>query len=380
MTRARLSLIVSIGSVALLCAPSRATAQTAPSLGAAQTFAVLGGTSVKNTGPSVINGDLGISPGVASSITGIGTATITGVTYAGPLTLAGNAQTSRNAALGILQGEACSGPVIGAVPVGVQTFGPGVYCYSSTFLLNGPITFDAGGDPNAVFIVNVGSSLTTATFSQVLLAGGAQACNIFWAITQDATIEVSSLFVGNLIVGRDLVAKTGAQMFGRALAARDLTLDSNTVNATVCAGVAGGGACVPATTPPTITAIPSQVIPAVPTNGTVAVGFSVSGAVIPSALRVTATSSNQTLVGQDDLVITGTGSARVLTIRGANGRTGVTTITVTVTDPTVATCSTSTSFQLTIGAAVPTLPQWAMIVLTALLALAGFATIRRRAT
>src|SRR3954449_8858281 len=100
------TVFVGVAMLTLLRAPD-AMAQTAPSLGAAQSFAVLGGTSVSNTGPSVINGDLGISPGVASSITGMGAATVNGATYAGPLTLAGQAQAGRNAALVNLQGQAC---------------------------------------------------------------------------------------------------------------------------------------------------------------------------------------------------------------------------------------------------------------------------------
>jgi hypothetical protein len=142
----------------------------------------------------------------------------------------------------------------------------------------------------------------------------------------------------------------------------------------VCSS-AGGGAPVQ----PTITPIPSQVIPAVPVNGSVAVGFTISGGIIADALGVSATSSNPTLVPQSAMTITkGIGGARVLTIFAADGRSGVATITVTVTDPTN-NLSTSTSFQLTVGASsVPTLPEWAMIALTALLALGGVAAVRTR--
>ena len=97
---------------------------------------------------------------------------------------------------------------------------------------------------------------------------------------------------------------------------------------------------------------------------------------------MTATSSDTTLVPASAMVITkGAGGARTLTIRGADGRSGVSTITVTVTDPSVGTCTLAgtTSFQFAIGVtAVPTLPEWAMIALMALLALAGYAAMRRR--
>src|SRR6185436_8371045 len=122
-----------------------------------------------------------------------------------------------------------------------------------------------------------------------------------------------------------------------------------------------------------------QVIPTLPVNGSVAVGFTISGSVIADALRVTATSSDPTLVPQSAMVITkGIGGARVLTIFGADGRSGVATITVTVTEPSTTICSTSTSFQLTIGTAVPTLPEWAMLALTILLVAAGVTALRRR--
>ena len=131
--------------------------------------------------------------------------------------------------------------------------------------------------------------------------------------------------------------------------------------------------------PPTITSIANQVIPV---NGSVSVDFTIGGSIITDALVVTATSSDTTLVPASAMVITkGAGGARTLTIRGADGRSGVATITVTVTDPSVGTCTLAgnTSFQFAIGVtAVPTLPEWAMIALMALLALAGYAAMRRR--
>jgi hypothetical protein len=156
------------------------------------------------------------------------------------------------------------------------------------------------------------------------------------------------------------------------------------VDATVCSGVSGGGAgaCPTGVVLPTITAIPSQVIPVVTAGGSVAVGFSISGAVIADALSVTATSSNAALVPPGAMVITkGVGGARVLTIQGADGRSGVATITVTVTDRTVQSCAaaTSTTFQLTIGAIpVPTMPEWALTLLAVLLTCGGVFALRRR--
>jgi hypothetical protein len=198
-------------------------------------------------------------------------------------------------------------------------------------------------------------------------------------VGSSATLGTTTSFAGNILALTSITLSTGASVTGRALARNGaVTLDTNAVatngvDVTACGGA--GGASVP----PTITPIPSQVIPAVPVNGSVAVGFTIGGAIIPDALLVAATSSNPTLVPQSAMTITkGIGGARVLTIFGADGRSGVANITVTVRDP-VSNLSTSTSFQLTVGAAaVPTLPEWAMIALTALLALSGIIAVSRR--
>src|SRR6185436_4007337 len=102
-----------------------------------------------------------------------------------PLTLAGQAQNGRAAALIDLQGRSCTDT--GGTGLGTATFGPGVHCFPSSLTITGPVTLDAGGNPAAVFIFKIPISMTTATNSTMVLAGGAQACNIFWAIGSDAT-------------------------------------------------------------------------------------------------------------------------------------------------------------------------------------------------
>jgi hypothetical protein len=378
---------VCAGFAACVCGTPAAFAQTAPSLGTAQSFAVLGGSAVTNTGPSVLNGDLGISPGLAGSITGFPPGTVNGSVHADGVSA--GAQAAMTTAYGILVGQACTtnyGP--GDQNLGGLTLTPGVYCFASSASITGTLTLNAQGNPNAVFIFKTGtagaSTLITAPGSIVQLINAAQACNIFWAVSSSATIDTTSTFVGNILAQASITVNNGAHLFGRALAKAAVTLINDVIDATVCSGVGAGGgspaACVASGSAPTITSIPSQVIPALPVNGSVSVAFTIGGAIITDALGVSATSSDTTLVPQSALVITkGVGGARVLNISGANGRSGVATITVTVTDPNAG-CTTSTSFQLTIGTvAVPTLPQWALLALTLLLALAGYVSMRRRA-
>ena len=372
MFRKCVRVLSGVGFAAHLCGASAAFAQTAPPLGAAQSFAVLGGSTVTNTGPSTITGDLGVSPG--SAVTGFPPGVVVSGTIHAADAVALAAQNSVTTAYNTLAGQACTQDLTGQ-NLGGQTLTAGVYCFSSSAPLTGTLTLNAQGNANAVFIFKIGSTLTAASGSSVVLINGGSVCNVFWQVGSSATLGTTTSLTGNLIALTSITLTTGARVTGRTLARNGaVTLDTNAVAVTACGG---GGAAVP----PTITPIPSQVIPAVPVNSSVAVGFTISGGVIADALGVMATSSNPTLVPQSAMTITkGIGGARVLTIFGADGRSGVATITVTVTDPT-SNLSTSTSFQLTVGAAaVPTLPEWAMIVLTALLALAGFAAVRRRTT
>ena len=156
----RLRFLAIIGLVALLIRAVPASAQTAPSLGAAQSFGVLSGTaSVSNAGATVVNGDLGTS-GVAG-ITGFLPGTFTGALHNGD-GVAGQAQldaiTSATSALNNLLGQGCTDS-FGATIIGVGTLLPGVHCYTSTLGVTGTLTLDAQNNPNAVFIIKVGSDL-----------------------------------------------------------------------------------------------------------------------------------------------------------------------------------------------------------------------------
>ena len=112
------------------------------------------------------------------------------------------------------------------------TFTPGVWTNASTVKLSaGNVTLDAQGDPNAVFIFQIGSTLTTIGSTQVVLAGGAQAKNIFWQVGSSATLGTTSIFYGTIMALQSITLDTGATLHGRALARNAaVTLDTNTVD------------------------------------------------------------------------------------------------------------------------------------------------------
>ncbi|HEV7768504.1 MAG TPA: ice-binding family protein [Thermoanaerobaculia bacterium] len=215
---------------ALLVISTSAFAQVP--LGTAEDFAVLGGSAVTNTGPSVITGDLGVSPG--SSATGFPPGVVIGTIHTANATAA-QAQialtTAYNAAAGLPCGTDLTGQDLGGL-----TLTPGVYCFDTSAFLTGTLTLDMQGDPNAFFLFQTGSTLVTASASSiVLLNSGGATCpsNLFWQIGSSATIGTGSSFAGNILALTSITLTTGAGMNGRALARNGaVTLDTNEV--TIC--------------------------------------------------------------------------------------------------------------------------------------------------
>jgi ice-binding like protein/exosortase sorting signal-containing protein len=219
--------------VALLCGASPTSAQTAPSLGSAQSFAVLGGSTVTNTGPSVITGDLGVSPG--SAVTGFPPGLVVSGTIHAADAVALAAQNSVTTAYNSLASQACTQDLTGQ-DLGGKTLTAGVYCFSSSAQLTGGLTLNAQGNANAVFIFKIGSTLTTASNSTVSLINGGSRCNVFWQVGSSATLGTATSFAGNILALTSITLTTGAAVFnGRALARNGaVTLDTNQVTVSTC--------------------------------------------------------------------------------------------------------------------------------------------------
>lgn len=226
-------LVVVVGTaLAIVAGGYDAEAQEAPvGLGTASSFAVLGGQSVTNTGPSVISGDIGVSPG--TSITGFPPGVQTsGAIYANTAEAASaqaDLTTAYNDAAGRTPATAADADFAG------ETLVPGLYG-GPTLGNTGQMTLDAQGDPNAVWIFQAESTLITASGSSILLVNGADPCNVYWQIGSSATLGTNSTFVGTVMALTSITAQTGATIEGRLLARNgSTTLDSNTITSTVCA-------------------------------------------------------------------------------------------------------------------------------------------------
>jgi type VI secretion system secreted protein VgrG len=215
--------------ICLLSVGGLGWAQSAPPLGSAQSFAVLGGSTVTNTGATVVNGDLGASPGTA--VTGFPPGTVSGGTvHAGDAT-ATAAQAAAHKAYQDLVAEPCgtnlTGKTLGTSP-GAVTLSPGVYCFDSSAQLTGTLTLNGSG----VYVFKIGSTLTTASKSSVVLAKGATAGNVFWQVTSSATLGTNTAFEGSILAMISDTVTTGASVNGRVFALTGaVTLSGNRIRA-----------------------------------------------------------------------------------------------------------------------------------------------------
>ena len=214
-------------------------------LGTAVNFGVLGASTVTNTGPTVIiNGSLGVSPGTA--ITNTAGITINGVSYAGNTTVpndAGSAAaqadalTAYNALAAMAVTENLTGQNLGGL-----TLTPGVYKFDSDAGLTGVLTLNFEGLNNAEIIFQIGSALTTATGSSIVIENPGSNDGLFWDVGSSATLGTTTAFEGNILAVASITMNTDATIgCGSALALNGaVTMDNNTI-ATGCNGGGGTG-------------------------------------------------------------------------------------------------------------------------------------------
>ena len=201
-------------------------------LGTAGDFAVLAGTTVTSTGPSVINGgDVGVSPGTAITgfPPGIVVPPFTQHSADGVALQAQNdLTTAYDAAVALAFTQDLTGQDLGGL---ILT--PGVYFFSTSAQLTGILTLDNEGDPDAEFVFQIGSTLTTASNSSVVtINGGATpGCTVFWQVGSSATLGSNTLFEGHILALASITLNTGASILEGSTLARNgaVTLDSNSI-------------------------------------------------------------------------------------------------------------------------------------------------------
>ena len=221
----RLSIIFPL-LMLLLLFPASVRAATNPSLGKAGNFAVLGSSTVTNTGATNVTGDLGVSPG--SAVTGFPPGTISGTIH-GDDAVAVQAQQDASVAYTNIAGQSCTDNLTGQ-DLGGKTLTPGVYCFDTTAQLTGTLTLDGQGNPNSVFIFQIGSTLTTASNASVVFSNEANAYNGFWQVGSSATLGVDTSFAGNVLAYASITTTTGVVTSGGLYALNGaVTLDTNTL-------------------------------------------------------------------------------------------------------------------------------------------------------
>jgi hypothetical protein len=208
--------------------PAQTTIQGSVAFASANNFAILAGSAVTNTGATTITGDLGLSPG--TSIGGFPPGILNGTQHINDV-FVNQAKLDLAIAYKEAAGRTCTDMVTLSGNIGGLTLTPGLYKSTSSLAISsGDLTFDALGDANAIFIIQIASSLTTTSGRQVILSGGASASNIYWQVGSSATFGTTSVFKGTVMAMQSITFKTGATLDGRAMARTGaVTMEGNTI-------------------------------------------------------------------------------------------------------------------------------------------------------
>jgi hypothetical protein len=286
---AAIALVVGIGLAALPAASASAdvTIDGPINLGTATAFGVLGASTVTNTGPSNITGDLGLSPG--TSITGFPPGIVLG-TIEPTTAVATQAQADLTTAYNVA--ASLTPTTTGLSDLVGLSLTPGVYS-GPTLSLSGDLTL--AGTAQSVWVFQTDSTLVTASASRILLTGGATACNVFWKVSSSATLGTASQFVGTVMANQSITANTSATVQGRLLADNGaVTLDSNVITRPV--GCADASTTVVLASPtitsgaPTATAaVGTPYTSTITASGTPTASFRVSAGSLPTGLTLDAT-------------------------------------------------------------------------------------------